>query len=277
MMWIYTGKPGSGKSLHAAQDILFASWRGRQVIANFAIRPTAKQKKQGKLPIFIDDDELTVLWLLNYAKEHHQKTEDKTLLIIDEAQIKFNCRDYQMKDRKLWTRFFSIHRHIGFDIVLITQDETFIDKQIRIQAEYEVVHRCANNWKIIGLILTLLHIKLFITIEKWYMSRGLKEVNSRSVFFGRKKYYNMYDSYANFKILDDLDAFVADGDKGRVPLAPATTKASASDKKPSVNSKRVKIPAQPDTAAADQLADGLAVALKATQWGTVFDVKKEES
>ena len=37
MIYLYSGTPGSGKSLHMARDIMFKLRRGQNVIANFPI------------------------------------------------------------------------------------------------------------------------------------------------------------------------------------------------------------------------------------------------
>lgn len=201
MISLYTGTPGSGKTLDAVQRILISSLKGQQIIANFAIHPTAKQRRTGKLPIFWDNDEMTPAKLFQYAKEHHVRGKEKqTLVIIDECQLMFNCRLYNAPNRAEWCKFFSLHRHLGYDFILITQYDRNIDRQIRVLVEYEVKHRAVHNFRFIGILLTLFRIRLFIAIEKWY---GINEVNSRSFFFYRKKYSKMYDSYANFKFLDE--------------------------------------------------------------------------
>ena len=42
-----------------------------------------------------------------------------------------NCRDFGRKDRNAWVTFFSQHRKLGFNIILITQSDRMLDKQIR--------------------------------------------------------------------------------------------------------------------------------------------------
>jgi zona occludens toxin (predicted ATPase) len=223
MIWMFTGTPGSGKSLHAARCILDASLRSQQVIANFAVKPTKKQIKQGKRPIFWDNTEITPRKLLTYAKIHHKKgKEGQTLLVIDECQIMFNCRAFNAKGRDDWVKFFSLHRHFGYDIILITQFDRMIDRQIRVMVEYQTIHRNVNNFRFIGLMLTLFRIKVFVAIELWY---GMKEVNSKRFFRFHKKWANIYDSYANFKGFgDDVDEdgpAPADGGGGRGAPPPA--------------------------------------------------------
>lgn len=48
---IYTGTPGSGKSLDVARQLILAVQRGKNVIANFPIdRSYFVNKKTGKIP-----------------------------------------------------------------------------------------------------------------------------------------------------------------------------------------------------------------------------------
>ena len=204
MIWLYTGTPGSGKSLHANRCILNASMRNRQVIANFAVKPTKKQIRKGKRPIFWDNSEITPKKLVRYAKDHHKKgKEGQTLLVVDECQILYNCRAFADVSRADWVKFFSLHRHFGYDIILITQYDRMIYRQIRVMAEYQVKHRSVNNFRFLGFLIGLMGIKLFVAIETWY---GINEVNSKAFFRGKRKLYNVYDSYANFKgFLDDED------------------------------------------------------------------------
>ena len=204
MIWLYTGRPRSGKSLHAARDILDASLNGQQVIANFAIKPTKKQIRTGKLPLYWENDEITVKRLISYAKENHKYgKEGQTLLIIDECGILFNCRAFNTKGRNEWVKFFSQHGKYGYNIILIAHWDRMIDKQIRIMAEYNVIHRRANNFRFIGVLLTMLRIKMFVAIELWY---GTDEVNRKEFFVYKRKLGNMYDSYAEFHSWDDDDA-----------------------------------------------------------------------
>jgi zona occludens toxin (predicted ATPase) len=222
MIWLFTGTPGSGKSLHANKWILKSSFINRQVITNFAIKPTKKQIRKGMLPIFWDNSEITPEKLLKYAKNHKKGNEGQTLLVIDECQILFNCRAFTQKGREDWVKFFSLHRHFGYDIILITQYDRMIDRQIRVMAEYQVKHRKVNNFRTIGWLIGLLGIKLFVAIETWY---GINEINRKTFFRYHKKWGALYDSYANFKgFLDDEEEEPADagGGQGAPPEAAGT-------------------------------------------------------
>ena len=221
MIWMYTGTPGSGKSLHAAKEILDASMRGQQVIANFPIKPTKKQSRTGKLPLYWDNGEITVKQLIQYARKNHKRgKEGQTLLIIDECAILFNCRAFNAKGREQWVKFFSQHRKYGYNIIMITQWDRMIDRQIRVMAEYNVVHRKVNNFRFIGFLLTVLRIKMFVAIEMWY---GINEITSKTFFRYKRKLADMYDSYAEFHGWEDEVAWdgPADGGGGQGDPPPA--------------------------------------------------------
>lgn len=198
MVAMYTGTPGSGKSIHAAQDVISWLRRGKGLIANFPVNEKAVGKCKSHAEYW-DNPELTVQRLVQYAVEHRQLgKESSTLLIVDEAQIKFNCRDLQRKDRQDWVNFFSQHRKLGFDVILITQLDRMIDRQIRGMVETEFKHRKLNNYGAGGVILSVLtgFSKWFITIEYWYGGNKLKL--SQRVFKYRKQYGEISDSYRLF-------------------------------------------------------------------------------
>jgi len=191
-----------------------SSFRGQQVITNFPITPTKKQKRTGKLPLYWDNGDITVKKLVRYARKNHKRgKEGQALLVIDESAILFNCRAFNAKGREQWVKFFSQHRKYGYNIILITQWDRMLDRQIRYCAEYEVVHRRVNGFRFIGLLLTLCRIKMFAAIEKVY---GSNEVNSKMFFLGNKRLYDLYDSYAEFQGWEDDDEF---GPEEAVPAA----------------------------------------------------------
>lgn len=109
-------------------------------------------------------------------------------------------RKYKRKDRLEWCSFFRQHRKYGYEVYLISQDDKVIDKQIRNILEYEVEHRCVNNYKIFGKILGLLSGgKLFVAITRWYARAGHQDSFIRSQYFvGKKRFYNFYNSYKIF-------------------------------------------------------------------------------
>lgn len=194
MVYFYTGTPGSGKSYHAAKDIQDKLRRGKNVISTMAIDMnvvTKRGKKKTGIYEFILIQELTPKYLIEFAKRNHRiGKEGQSLIVIDECQILFNPRDYSAKGRNEWILFFSYHRHYGYDIILITQFDRLVDRQIRGQVETEYRHRKINNRG----VFFLLPIKVFAVIEYWYVNKT--RIGAHFVAFKRSvsKIYNSYES-----------------------------------------------------------------------------------
>lgn len=234
MIYFFTGTPGSGKSLHMAMVIDKELRKGKNVIANFEINEESfkrfNEKHPGRLGIFmyvsnkefltnayksyyngrrwvsLPADKFSYLdGLYGYALKYHKKNlrgqiiEHQTLLVLDECQDLFNPRSWNRKDRLAWCQFLRIHRHYGYDVYLISQDESVIDKQIRQIIEFEYTHRCVNNYRLSGRIMGLLSGgKLFVYVKKLRNVKK-KDAKVKSHFFsGQQKYYDFYDSYKLF-------------------------------------------------------------------------------
>lgn len=210
MIYLYTGTPGSGKSYHVAKNIYSWIKYGKNVIANFDINydmiPKSRTKEKGYF-FYKDNFELDVSWLFDFCRLCHRRdqkgkiVEGQTWLIIDECQLIFNCRSWNDKQRQAWCSFFTQHRKYGYDIVLVTQFDRLVDRQIRSLVEYEVKHRKANNFGFGGMLISMFLVNrpVFAAIEYWY---GVKERCGSSIMVGRKKYYGMYDSYRLFDAQD---------------------------------------------------------------------------
>jgi len=191
MITLYSGTPGSGKSLHLASQILLNLKFGRNVIANFNVNEKMLSKYKGKF-FCMENEFLTVERLVEFAKKMHKVgKENQTLLAIDEAQLKFNCRDYDMYDRKEWINFFLQHRKIGFSVIMVCSFDRMLDRQMRNLIEYEIKHRKVNNYGP-GMFIPL---KTFVAIEYWY---GAKQKISSNFFIYKWWYRKFYDSYKMF-------------------------------------------------------------------------------
>lgn len=233
---LYSGTPGSGKSLHAAKDIIDWARSGKPVITNFEVDLSKYPKAKHT---YIDDNDLTPDYLVQFSREYFagrkltKRDEDTILLVIDECQLLFNSREYQKKDRKIWIKFFTTHRHLGYRVILIAQMDKMLDKQIRGVIEYEFIHRKLSNYGKAGKIITLFLLgDLFTSVQMWY---PLKLKVGTSMFRAKRKYYSLYDSYASF------------GDTKSVPAAdqsvhePAQEKPAASAPAPESEAKPAEI------------------------------------
>ncbi|WP_337508928.1 zonular occludens toxin domain-containing protein [Ruminococcus sp.] len=199
---LYSGTPGSYKSYHATEDIIKWLMRGKNVIANFPVdaKKYNSKRKLGKF-IFLTNTELTVSFLLDFAKANHSPgLKPQTLVVIDEASIMFNARQFDRKDRMEWVNFFANHRHFNFDVILIAQNDRMLDRQIRGLLEYDIKHRELRNWNLAMALVSIACRGLFHCVEYWYpckikTSTQLKRFN--------KKIADCYDTMALFNFTDD--------------------------------------------------------------------------
>ena len=91
MVYLYSGTPGSGKSLHQARDIYeYLQWNANHlVIANYRINTEKIKHARGKF-IYLDNTEITPSKLVQIAKEHfsnHPFYEGAIRIYIDECQL----------------------------------------------------------------------------------------------------------------------------------------------------------------------------------------------
>lgn len=224
MITFYSGTPGSGKSLHVASDILQSIKSGVNVIANFEVNEAlfrgknrgsflyisngelmggikAKDKTSGK-PVTLSAIDALYGFALNFHTRNAkgQMKEHQTLFILDEAQILFNSRTWQNTDRLEWVTFFTQHRKYGYDVIIISQMERLIDRQIRGCFEFEVNHKKMMHYKTLGAFLSMpFRGNLFIAVTHWYGIKGRDSVTGSKWFFGRKRLYNLYNSYKIFE------------------------------------------------------------------------------
>lgn len=198
MIRLYTGRPGSGKSYNMAKKISEILLKGNNVITTVPI-DIDYINKGGRRTIgdylYIPIDEINPEKLELYAAQNHEKgNKFQTAVFIDECQIIFNARSWNENGRKEWVKFLSIHRHLYFDIYLITQSDSFVDKQIRPLIETEVKHKNISTY------LWFVPFKVFVQREEWYGHAEKTKLRSDFVLC-RKRVFRTYDSY---KFFDDI-------------------------------------------------------------------------
>lgn len=196
MIALYSGTPGSGKSLHTAKMIIDRARYGHPVIGNFEVN--LKNYKKADYT-YVDNLKLTPDFLINYSLNYFRSKrirEGAIVLVIDECQLLFNAREWQKSGRSDWLGFFTQHRKYGYDIILVAQFDGMIDKQIRSLIEYEYIHRKVSNFGLQGRILSLaMGCNVFVAVKMWY---PLNERIGSEFFHARKKLYSVYDSYGTF-------------------------------------------------------------------------------
>lgn len=208
MISLFSGTPGSGKSLHVARIIYNRSrFLKGSIITNMPVdmdylrRGLFREVKIGSI-VQLRNNEITPDFFIDYAYQNHKKgKEGQTLIIIDEAQMLFSPTVIKLKSKEdkehrvKWLDFFSQHRHLGYNIILVTQFDRLIDPQIRCMFEYNYIHRQVNRFKF-GALLGLFGIKLFIAVQVWY---GVFQKCGSEFFTFKKKFSKVYDSFSRFE------------------------------------------------------------------------------
>lgn len=193
MVILYTGTPGSGKSYHATEVVHSCTRKKINVIANFIVKLPVKQSEKF---FYKSTSKINVDFLVDFAQKNHvPNKESQTVVFIDEASILFNSRDFNRGDRMQWLKFFSQHRKMGYDVILITQMDRSLDRQIRGVIEYQYIFRKLKNFGLKGFVIRLLTHKQFVCIHQWYT---IKERLGAEYFRIRKSIANTYDTYSMF-------------------------------------------------------------------------------
>lgn len=200
MIYLYSGTPGSGKSLHVSRVLYFQLLKGWPAVCNFDFATDKiKRRRLGDFVSF-SNDELRPDVLIRYSQNYfatHRFVEGRILLVIDECQLLFNARDWNAKSRAAWLSFFTQHRKYGYDIILVAQFDRMLDRQIRCLIEYEQIHRKVSNYGFWGKLISVATVgKLFVSVKVWY---PLREKVGSEFFKAKRRYYHLYDTYKHFE------------------------------------------------------------------------------
>lgn len=200
MIDLYSGTPGSGKSLHAVRSIKEYYDKGRYVITNFDLSFNSTNKKSGKhlymQTMDIKPDRLARITNLWEKQKKRRVKEEEILLVVDECQLIFNTRQWSDRDRFSWISFFSQHRKLGYHVILIAQSDMMIDKQIRVLIEYEYIHRKVGNIGKSGKLVSLIMGgQTFVCVQ---MFKSMKLKIGHEFFSGSSELYNMYNTFSQF-------------------------------------------------------------------------------
>lgn len=202
MLFLYSGPPGSGKSLLATYDGITALKEHRNVIANFPFDMKYFRKRKVGNFTYIPTHEITPEFLLRYAIKNHKrrgkwKKRCQTVVILDEAEMIFNTRGWKNDNRTGWINFLSNHRHFNYDIILACPTDKMIDKQIRglITTEYKC--RSIGGFGFIGDIIQLLIGKTFVAVQ--YNCAAHTKVFPPRFYKLHKRKANVYDTMRMFE------------------------------------------------------------------------------
>ena len=224
MIQLYTGTPGSGKSLHVAheirEDLRLPFGKNKYVISTCYIDTTycfmnILQERiftlsRGKLHLYNDDpraenfyyipiNEITPKYLYEFAAKHHVfGKEFQTTLVLDECVAIFSptVLAENVKRWNEWDEFFRKHRHLGYNVILIPQSKRLISRKVIEYCEFEVKHYARKHQGMFGWILSMLcGGSLFSYSTCW---RGVKKPIEQKFFTYRRLYGSMYNSYSMF-------------------------------------------------------------------------------
>lgn len=198
MIWLYSGTPGSGKTLHAVSDMLRHNDRGWPVLANFQLNAVAVRNPDCFM--WSDNADLTPAMLEQYAAFYWQSDggrvrEDRILLVVDECQLIFNARSWQKNSP--WISFFTQHRKMGYRVILIAQQREMIDKQVRAVLEYEYKHRVLANAGLWGGVLGFVLGSRFLYRKELAQVRAVGKGMSlgwKMGYYG-KRVFRAYDTF----------------------------------------------------------------------------------
>ncbi len=147
MIIIHEGVPGSGKSYDGVRKIIDALKRGRVVYTNIdgMQNDSCLEYLASRLGISRDALALQLIFLPNSViPEFWNHVEPGGFIVIDEAQLYFNSRDFIKTANREFGDWSSTHRHHGFDLLLITQRAERIDTSVRSLAEFRYRYRKLN-------------------------------------------------------------------------------------------------------------------------------------
>lgn len=208
-IYVYSGTPGTGKSLHMANDCRFQLNRPtpRPVIANWRLADGAPVKHP-EMFHYVDNDDLSVDYLIGWADDYwkdHEFQQGGIWLCLDEVQLLFNSRSWSNKDRLKFVGFMSQHRKCGYNIILCAQSVMMIDTQFRQNVEYEVNHRKLSSMGPLGdLVAAPFGGNLFMAVTYLFNNGNHKERLGSRWFVAHRKDMAMYDSYVRFEGVPDL-------------------------------------------------------------------------
>lgn len=151
-----SGRLGAGKTMYAVQNIYNALLAGKEVHTNIRFVDFWSYRVIKTLPVrnfirfmksyFLDYrvfermEMLKIQDLYFYHKSlrdfiacdgvEKESIESSRLMVWDEIHLELNSRDWKSENKAV-IRFFTLSRKMGFDVILISQLQSSIDKQIR--------------------------------------------------------------------------------------------------------------------------------------------------
>jgi len=147
MIICLSGTPGSGKTYDAVRKIIDNIKLGRKVYTNIEGIDDAHCREYIKAHCNITDYQLEKCLIFLSQEEAEfpeQHCEKQSLVVLDEVHKLFSNRDWQTLKNKEFNEWASTHRHDGYDLILITQGLSKLDKHLRTLIEWTYFYRKIN-------------------------------------------------------------------------------------------------------------------------------------
>ncbi|MFA6203044.1 MAG: zonular occludens toxin domain-containing protein [Gallionella sp.] len=196
-----TGKLGTGKSLVAVAKMVEYLAKGNLVCTNLDLFPDRYFSPSSKKTVMRIPDKPSIEDFENIGIANDTYNEEKNgLLVLDELGSWFNARDWQDKERKKLLTWFLYLRKRGWDVLLLVQDISMVDGQLRsILAEHLVCCRRLDRLPIpfVGKLLKFVGLKG--NLPRMHRARVYLGENEQALhidtwsYFGTE-FYNLYDT-----------------------------------------------------------------------------------
>jgi len=147
MIFGFVGTPGSGKSYDAVRKILDNLKSGKVVYTN--VEGLEDDYCQEFIKLYTGLDDYQLAHQLRHKTDSEMQcfwdfVENQSLIVIDEVHKLFSNRNWQSSANNKFAEWASTHRHIGCDLVLITQDLEKVEKHVRSLIEWTYFYRKVN-------------------------------------------------------------------------------------------------------------------------------------
>lgn len=147
MILIHEGVPGSGKSYDALRKIIDALKAGRTVYTNIDGANVETCREAVAAMVGVTRDNLSDRYIFltpGQVPRFWDFCPPGSFIVIDEAQLFFNSRDFNKESNREFGNWASTHRHQGYDLLLITQRHERIETSVRSLAEYRYRYKKIN-------------------------------------------------------------------------------------------------------------------------------------
>lgn len=190
MFSVVTGRLGSGKSLFVASLIEDAARRGKRIVANFDLDFSA-YSFSSPLDCTVIPTRPTSQILADLGRGSEMES-DPGLMVIDEGAMILNARTWNDKDREKVIAWFAMSRKLNWDVYIIIQHVSALDKQIR-EMFCEIYITCMRLDRIKVPLLHAALPRVHIAVGR-YGSQPNAPVTQRWIYRGNKKLYSLYNT-----------------------------------------------------------------------------------